>query len=189
MSDGQATGETFLVIGGSGFLGHNLASALINRGEANVHILDLRPAPAHLVLDKASYHTGDITKAEDLDAVFAKVRPQAIFHTASPLPGVSKDIMEKVNVDGASCIVEACKKHNVRKLIFTSSASVVFTGEDLVFADERMPFPETVFDAYSDTKGRAEKIILDANTSDDEETGVPATGLRTAAIRPAGIFG
>lgn len=189
MSTSQPTGETFLVIGGCGFLGHNLASALLSRGESNVHILDVRPPPAELLLTKAKYHTSDITDLAKLTQSIAQIKPNSVFHTASPLPGVPKDVMEKVNVTGTANVVEACKSNNVRKLVFTSSASVVFTGENLIYGDERLPYPDQVFDDYSDTKGRAEKIVLDANTPDSEQGKGPKTGLRTAAIRPAGIFG
>lgn len=189
MSDASPTGETFLVIGGTGFLGHNIASALLSRGESKVHILDLRSAPAHMLLEKAKYHTGDITRLDDLNKVFEEVRPRVVFHTASPLPGVSKEVMEKVNVGGTSNVVEACKANNVRKLVFTSSASVVFNGLPLRYGDERLPYPERVIDPYSDTKAKGEKLVLDANTPDDEETGVPKEGLRTASVRPSGIFG
>lgn len=189
MSTSPATGEKFLVIGGTGFLGQNLAAALIQRGETNVHILDLRPAPPHLRLDQATYHTGDMTKADELKKLIGQIKPNSVFHVASPKPGLPKEVMEAVNVGGTRNVVEACKSAGVRKLVFTSSASVVFTGEDLIYADERLPFPEQVFDTYSDTKGQAEALVLEANTPDDEETGVPKTGLRTAAIRPAGIFG
>lgn len=189
MSTSPPTGERFLVIGGCGFLGHNLAGALLKRGEANVHILDVRLPPAELLLEKVTYHTSDITDFAGLSQAFAQIQPQAVFHTASPLPGVPRDVMEKVNVIGTANIVEAAKSNAVRKLVFTSSASVVFTGEDLIYGDERLPLPDNVFDAYSDTKGRAEKIVLNANTPDLEDNKVPKTGLRTAAIRPAGIFG
>ncbi|PWN26682.1 hypothetical protein BDZ90DRAFT_221121 [Jaminaea rosea] len=191
MSSSPATGETFLVIGGCGFLGHNLASALIGRGESKVHIVDVRPPPQHLLLDKATYHTGDITELNSIKDVIFKVKPDAIFHTASPVAvaSLSQQIMEKVNVEGTRNVVEAAKATNVRKLIFTSSASVVFTGEDLVYGDERLPFPENIFDVYSQTKATAETIVLEANTPDSDKGVVPKTGLRTVAIRPAGIFG
>ncbi|CAO1626914.1 unnamed protein product [Sympodiomycopsis kandeliae] len=189
MSRSPATGETFLVIGGCGFLGYYITSALLNRGETKVHVLDTRPAPQELHLSKATYHTGDITDLDGLKSIFKKIRPNAVFHTASPHPGVPIDVLQKVNVKGTANVVAACQDTDTRKLIFTSSASVVFSGEDLRFADERMPYPDTVFDNYSDTKAQAERVVLQANTPDDEKTGVPSSGLRTVAIRPSGIFG
>ena len=68
----------------------------------------------------------------------------------------------------------------VRKLVFTSSASVVFSGGFVINADERLPYTEDPFSAYSDSKTKAEQAVLEANG-----TG----GLLTVALRPAGIFG
>jgi len=68
----------------------------------------------------------------------------------------------------------------VRKLVYTSSSSVVFSGGDLQNVDERLPYPQVSFDAYSGSKAKAEKIVLEANGKN---------GLLTVALRPAGIFG
>ncbi|CAO1617968.1 unnamed protein product [Parajaminaea phylloscopi] len=189
MSTSRATGEVFLVIGGTGFLGRNLTSALVNRGETKVHVVDVRPPSDDLRLDGVSYHTSDITDLARLTQTLAQIKPRAVFHTASPHPGSPHAVMEKVNVTGTANVVEACKSTGVRKLVFTSSGSVVFSGEDFIYGDERIPYPDKIFDVYSETKARAEKMVLDANTPDTPEHKVPQTGLRTASIRPAGIFG
>ena len=68
----------------------------------------------------------------------------------------------------------------MRKLVFTSSAGVVFNGKDIIDVDERMPFPEVHMDAYNQTKAEAEVLVLEANGKG---------GLLTVALRPAGIFG
>jgi sterol-4alpha-carboxylate 3-dehydrogenase (decarboxylating) len=56
----------------------------------------------------------------------------------------------------------------------------VFDGGDLIDADERLPYPEVPLDAYNETKAKAEKAVLEANGKG---------GLKTVALRPAGIFG
>jgi sterol-4alpha-carboxylate 3-dehydrogenase (decarboxylating) len=68
----------------------------------------------------------------------------------------------------------------VRKLVFTSSAGVVFTGQDLINIDERYPAPDKAMDAYNESKAKAEELVLGANGKD---------GLLTVALRPSGIFG
>lgn len=68
----------------------------------------------------------------------------------------------------------------VRKLVYTSSAGVVFNGQDLINVDERVPYPAKAMDAYNESKAKAEAMVLEAN-------GVK--GLLTVALRPAGIFG
>lgn len=104
-----------------------------------------------------------------------------MIHTASPTHGLGKDIYEKVNVTGTENVIEACTKAGVPKLVYTSSAGVIYSGqENLVDADERIPYPKVALDAYNDTKARAEELVLAANGKD---------GLLTCALRPSGIFG
>lgn len=89
-------------------------------------------------------------------------------------------LFHKVNVEGTKAIIAAAVETGVRKLVFTSSAGVVFNGEDIIDADERVPFPKVPMDAYNDTKAKAEVAVLEANGKG---------GLLTVALRPAGIFG
>ena len=86
----------------------------------------------------------------------------------------------KVNVDGTRAVIAAAQANNVRKLVYTSSAGVVFNGDSLIDVDERLPFPEKAMDAYNESKAKAEEMVLAANGEE---------GLLTVALRPAGIFG
>jgi sterol-4alpha-carboxylate 3-dehydrogenase (decarboxylating) len=85
-----------------------------------------------------------------------------------------------VNVEGTSAVISAAQTLGVPKLVFTSSAGVVFNGQDLIDVDERLPFPEKPMDAYNESKAKAEQMVLEANGK---------KGLLTVALRPAGIFG
>lgn len=91
------------------------------------------------------------------------------------------EIYKKVNITGTQTVIDACVALDVPKLVYTSSAGVVYSGEEnLVDVDERMDFPEVPLDAYNATKAVAEDLVLKANGKG---------GLKTCAIRPAGIFG
>ena len=57
--------------------------------------------------------------------------------------------------------------------------SVIYDGNDLVNADETIPYCQVHMDAYNETKALAEKSILESNDPD----------LLTIALRPTGIFG
>lgn len=104
-----------------------------------------------------------------------------IIHTASPAHGLEDPALYwKVNVDGTKAVISAAQANGVKKLVYTSSAGVVFNGQDLIDVDERLPFPEKAMDAYNESKARAEEMVLAANGED---------GLLTVALRPAGIFG
>ena len=77
-------------------------------------------------------------------------------------------------------VIAAAVSLQIKKLVFTSSAGVVFNGQDVIDVDERLPFPENPLDAYNESKAKAEELVLQANGKD---------GLLTVALRPAGIFG
>jgi len=104
-----------------------------------------------------------------------------VIHTASPHATTAPpSLFWKVNVEGTNTIISACLAAGVRKLVYTSSSGVVFTGSDLNGIDETLPYPPKPMDVYMETKIRAEKAVISANGKQ---------GLLTTVIRPSGIFG
>jgi nucleoside-diphosphate-sugar epimerase len=130
------------------------------------------PNPVHAV-------AGDITRLGDVVAAFAGASLVIHAATANPLDNKNVDLMWRVNVDGTKNVVEACKQCAVHRLVFVSSASVVFDGSSMLRVDETRPHPTRYIDYYSMTKAEAEKFVLAANK--------PA--LATCAIRPSAVFG
>ena len=57
-------------------------------------------------------------------------------------------------MQGTQAVIEACTAAGVRKLVFTSSVTVVFDGTDLIDVDERLPVTESLEDHYVATKVR-----------------------------------
>ncbi|KAG8873674.1 erg26, C-3 sterol dehydrogenase [Tulasnella sp. 331] len=171
----MSTSESYLIIGGSGFLGRSIVEALVKRGEKNVATLDIVQR-----YHDVPHYTGDITDAAKVREVLKTAHTTTIIHTASPIHNLAPEIYYKVNVQGTLTIVHAAMACNVPRLVFTSSSGVVDAGIDLVDADERLPYPDQFLDAYNESKALAEKIVLEANGRN---------GLLTVALRPAGIFG
>ncbi|KAJ3145280.1 hypothetical protein HK101_002514, partial [Irineochytrium annulatum] len=173
---GSPTGEHYLVIGGCGFLGRVIVSQLLARGESHVTIFDLRQTFDD---DRIRFVIGDITSKADV--LNACANQTIVIHTASPPHGLGRDVFWRVNVDGTRNVIDACTApaSSVRKLVYTSSASVIYNGQDLINADESVPYCDVHMDAYNETKAKAEEMVLTA-----------AGGrLLTAALRPSGIFG
>jgi len=83
------------------------------------------------------------------------------------------------NVIGTRNVLAACAKTGVGRLVFTSSASVVFGDEDIEGGDESLPYPERPRSPYTATKAEAERMVLEADS--------PA--LRTISLRPHLIWG
>ncbi|KAJ2360038.1 erg26, C-3 sterol dehydrogenase, partial [Coemansia sp. RSA 2611] len=86
----------------------------------------------------------------------------------------------RVNIEGTKVVLEECRKAGVDKLVYTSSASVVYSGSGLEYVDETIGYASPFADYYSETKAIAEKMVLEHNDM---------YGMRTAALRPSGIFG
>ncbi|KAI9730161.1 MAG: erg26, C-3 sterol dehydrogenase [Claussenomyces sp. TS43310] len=180
----QSLGKA-VVIGGCGFLGHHIVKLLRESYNCQVSALDLRTTRNRQ--DGVEYYDGDITNLDSLLKIFGQIKPDVVFHTASPLAnvGITKEILHKVNVDGTQCVIDACRQTNVKALVYTSSASVISDNvSDLVNADERWPVLRAPVqtDYYSESKAIAEQAVLAANRN-------PGSQLLTSAIRPAGIIG
>jgi 3-beta hydroxysteroid dehydrogenase/isomerase family len=82
---------------------------------------------------------------------------EVVFHCATAAPSAANAVgnealMLGVNVRGTENVVAACVAAHVPKLVYTSSASVVFEGRDLLDVDERMPYAAKAMDYYTETK-------------------------------------
>jgi 2-alkyl-3-oxoalkanoate reductase len=165
-----------LVTGGGGFLGTALIKLLVQRGLA-VRSLSRRVYP-HLQELGVEQVPGDVA---DMQAVNRAVEGcQTIFHTAAKA-GIwgSDQEYERTNVGGTHNVIAACRVHGSRRIIYSSSPSVVFNGRDLEGVDESVPYSARYEAAYPETKARAEQIILASNSPE----------LATISIRPHLIWG
>ncbi|KAI0059541.1 C-3 sterol dehydrogenase [Artomyces pyxidatus] len=167
--------EVYLVIGGSGFLGRNIVQGLLDRGDS-LAVFDIVQR-----YDDVPFYSGDISDEVQVSQAIQKSGATCIIHTASPPHGIEDPALYwKVNVEGTKAVIAAAIANKVTKFVYTSSAGVVFNGEDLVDIDERLPFPDKPMDPYNESKAKAEELVLAANGSG---------GLLTVALRPSGIFG
>ncbi|CCF58928.1 hypothetical protein KAFR_0F03320 [Kazachstania africana CBS 2517] len=180
--------NSVLIIGGAGFLGLHLIQKFYDiEPRPKICVFDVRPLPDRLSKqfnfkpEDIECYEGDLTSPEDVEEALKISGANVVVHAASPMHGAASDIYQKVNVQGTRNVIDICKKMNIDALVYTSSAGVIFNGEDLHNADETWPIPEVPMDAYNETKAIAEDMVLKAND--------PANGFLTISLRPAGIFG
>ncbi|KDQ60018.1 hypothetical protein JAAARDRAFT_56033 [Jaapia argillacea MUCL 33604] len=172
--------ESYLVVGGAGFLGGAIVKALLARGETKIAIFDLVPRTFN---GDVQVFVGDITDNQAVSSAIEKSGATCIFHTASPIHGLPPPIYPRVNVVGTRVVLDTAIAHKVQKFVYTSSTGVVYTGKPFDGVDEKTaPVVKKGWDAYHDTKAKGELMVLEAN---DEREG----GLRTCAIRPCGMIG
>jgi 2-alkyl-3-oxoalkanoate reductase len=165
-----------LVTGGGGFLGGAIVRRLVARGDKARSLS--RGRYAELDALGVEQHQGDMTDPAAADAAVAGC--DVVFHVAAKA-GVWGPYADyyRANVVGTQHILDACRKHGVRRLVFTSSPSVVFDGRDMEGVDESAPYPTHYEAAYPKTKAEAERRMLAANGPD----------LATVALRPHLIWG
>ncbi|MGL6011752.1 MAG: 2-alkyl-3-oxoalkanoate reductase [Shewanella oncorhynchi] len=128
-----------------------------------------------------------------------------VFHVASKA-GVwgDRDSYFCPNVKGAANVIAACKALKIDKLVYTSTPSVTFAGQDESGIDESTPYATRFLNHYAHSKAIAEKMMLDANQVGDmplenpdvtqvsSQVTTQATAsyaLKTVALRPHLIWG
>jgi len=165
-----------LVTGGGGFLGLAIVRRLRERGD-EVRSISRQSYPQLTELGVEQV-AGDLADAESVTR--AAIGCDAVFHVAAKA-GVWGPYREyyQTNVIGTKNVIEACRGQGVRKLIYTSSPSVVFTGHDHRGIDESAPYATRFLAHYPRTKAEAEKLVLAAN----------GPSLATVALRPHLIWG
>ncbi|TDH47981.1 3-beta-hydroxysteroid dehydrogenase [Mycobacterium talmoniae] len=173
-----------LVTGGSGFVGANLVTTLLERGH-EVRSFDRAPSPLpdHPRLDVVQ---GDICDPDTVAAAVAGI--DTVFHTAAIIElmggaSVSDEYRQRsfaVNVEGTKNLVTAGQAAGVQRFVYTASNSVVMGGQRIQNGDETLPYTTRFNDLYTETKVAAEKFVLAQNGVGD---------MLTCSIRPSGIWG
>ena len=156
-----ATRERVLVTGGAGFIGSNLAAALVSSG-CEVTVLDnlvsgyksnLDPFPSVRVVE------GDVRDPQAVDEAIHGA--SVVFHLAASV-GNKRSIDDpitdaEVNVLGTLRVLEAARKHGVRKIVASSSAGIFGELKTLPIREDHAIDPDT---PYGSTKLCGEKLCL-----------------------------
>jgi len=165
-----------LVTGATGFLGNRLATSLAARG---IGVRGTgRNLEAGLTLEAAGveFHPVDL---RDRQAVIASCADmQAVVHCgALSAPwGTRKEFFD-ANVVGTQNIADGCEQHNVRKLIYISSPSVLSRHEHQYNLDEAALPPSRFVSLYSESKFQGEGIVS------------AVRGADYVILRPKAIYG
>jgi UDP-glucose 4-epimerase len=171
-------GKTIAVIGGAGFVGSHLVDALLNEGAAAVRVLDnfkrgtRRNLEAALADPRVSMIEGTITDPATVRDVVRGA--DGVFHLAAlwldecvhdPRSAVD------VNIGGTYNVIEACRDEGVRRVVYSSSASVYGNALEIPMTEEH-PFNNRTF--YGATKIAGEQMFRAFN----EVHGLNYVGLR-----------
>tara|TARA_Y100000816_G_scaffold289595_1_gene276368 strand:+ start:1073 stop:2032 length:960 start_codon:yes stop_codon:yes gene_type:complete len=154
--------EKILVTGSSGFIGMHLCMNLLNdgyvvRGIDNMNeYYDVSLKEARLKLlsdyDNFTFNKIDISNLQDVKRVFNEFKPEKVVNLAAQA-GVRYSIENphmyiQSNIVGFTNIIEACRRYNVKGLIYGSSSSVYGENKKTPFSvDDRVDRPISIYAA------------------------------------------
>ena len=171
-----------LVTGGAGFIGSNVVDGFLAGGHDVVVVDDLSAGSAANVSRRARLHRVDIRSAE-LDAVFASERPEVVSHHAAQVSvrrSVDEPILDAdVNVLGSLHVLEAARRHGVRRVIFASTGGAIYGEME----------PGTAADEHHPCRPRSPYAIAKLAVEHYLEGYRMAGGLETVVLRYANVYG
>lgn len=169
-----------LVTGGAGFIGSHLTQKLLDEGHDVTVLDDLSGGFARNVPPKATFVRGSVADAKLVDDLVRLCKPQYVYHLAAyAAEGLSHFIRGfnyTNNVIGSVNIINACVKHQVRKLIFTSSIAV--------YGHAKTPFYESMTPTPADPYGIAKYAV-----EMDLAAAAAQFGLDYTIFRPQNVYG
>ncbi|MDA8243421.1 MAG: GDP-mannose 4,6-dehydratase [Elusimicrobia bacterium] len=194
----------YLVTGGCGFLGSNIAAELIGRGEEVLVFDNLSRLGSERNFSwlkekgRFSFVKGDVRAAEALAGAVKDLRPEVIFHLAGQV-AMTTSIKDprldfETNALGTLNLLEAARAHAPGAAILYSSTNktygdlewVKYSETDTRYVPEGYPagFPENIpldfHSPYGCSKGSADQYMLDYHR---------IFGLRTAVFRHSSMYG
>lgn len=192
--------KTVLVTGAAGFIGANLAEALLRRPE-NIRVIGIDSMNSYYDVSLKEYRLSEIEKLADgkclsfirgniadralVNEVFEKYSPDIVVNLAAQA-GVrysitNPDAYIESNIIGFYNILEACRNHPTEHLVYASSSSVYGSNEKVPYSTEdKVDDPVSL---YAATK-KSNELFAHAYS---KLYNIPSTGLRFFTVYgPAG---
>ena len=149
-----------LVFGGAGYIGSHTALELIRAGEEVVVADNLQTGFRAAIPEGATFYQGDIRDRAFLDDLFTKEKIDAVIHFAAcSLVGESVNLPLKYydnNLCGTKVLLEAMVAHDVKKIVFSSTAATYGEPENIPILETDRTQPTN---PYGETKLAMEKMF------------------------------
>ncbi|MBO5199076.1 MAG: UDP-glucose 4-epimerase GalE [Lachnospiraceae bacterium] len=165
-----------LVTGGAGYIGSHTCIELLNAGYDIVVVDNLCNSSREslkrveeITGKKVTFYENDLLDREAIDAIFTKEKIDSVIHFAG-LKAVGESVHKPLeyyynNVTGTLILCDVMRKHGVKNIVFSSSATVYGSPKTVPIKED---FPLSVTNPYGRTKLMLEEIFRDLYVSDPE---------------------
>ncbi|WP_258115304.1 UDP-glucose 4-epimerase GalE [Levilactobacillus yiduensis] len=172
---------TVLVLGGAGYIGSHAVDRLVQKGYDVAVVDNLVTGHRAAVNKKARFYEGDVRDQKFLNDVFDKEDIEGVIHFAAF--SVVPESMEKPlkyfdnNTAGMVSLLEVMNKHNVKRIVFSSTAATYGEPKQIPIKETD---PQIPTNPYGESKLMMEKIM---HWSDQ------AYGIKFVALRYFNVAG
>ena len=178
-----------LVAGGAGYIGSHMVKDLVEHGQEVVVADNLSTGHRDAINPKAKFYEGDIRDRKFLDKIFDNEDIEAVVHFAafSIVPeSMSKPLKYfDNNTGGMITLLEAMRDHNIKYIVFSSTAATYGVPEHMPIKETD---PQNPINPYGLSKLMMEKMMHWA----DKAYGIKFVALRyfnVAGAAPDGTIG
>ena len=173
--------EKILVTGGCGYIGSHVTRQLSESGRSVIVYDNLSTGFRDALIHGEELIVGDLSDRDTLEAAFARHRFTTVLHFAAAIiapESVSLPLKYYGNnTRNTLGLLETCVRHNVRRLIFSSTAAVYGFPDGGVASEESTPAP---INPYGTSKLMSEWMLRDTSA---------AHGLQYVALRYFNVAG
>lgn len=194
----------YLITGGCGFVGSNLAAEVLNRGEELIVFDNLFRFGSAKNLEwlKAKgnfkYYPFDIRNLNDIETVIKEEKPDVVFHLAGQVAmttSIANPRLDfEINALGTFNLLDSIRKYSPHTMVLYSSSNKVYGDfEELTFVEKETRYecleypkgfdeslPLNFHSPYGCSKGTADQYLLDFNR---------IYGIKTVVFRHSSMYG
>lgn len=194
----------YLITGGCGFVGSNLAAEVLNRGEELIVFDNLFRVGSSKNLEwlktkgDFKYYPFDIRNQNDIETVIKEEKPDVVFHLAGQVAmttSMSNPRLDfEINAMGTFNLLDSIRKYSSNTMVLYSSSNKVYGDfENLIFDEKETRFeckahpngfnenlPLDFHSPYGCSKGAADQYLLDFSR---------IYGIKTVVFRHSSMYG
>ncbi|MCI8746119.1 MAG: UDP-glucose 4-epimerase GalE, partial [Lachnospiraceae bacterium] len=189
---------SILVTGGAGFIGSHTCVELLEAGYEVVVVDNLYNASRksmdrveQITGKKPTFYEADILDREALNQIFEKEKIDSVIHFAG-LKAVGESVAKPIeyyynNIAGTLVLCDVMRKHNVKNIVFSSSATV-YGDPAFIPITEECPKGK-ITNPYGQTKGMLEQVLEDIHVSDPEWNVILLRYFNPIGAHKSGLIG